>query len=79
MINNFIPSLGKILITIGLFFIFFGILLFLLPRTGLFRLPGDFLLKRKNFVFYFPLATSIIISLFLTIILNLILRMRSGR
>jgi len=79
MINNFIPSLGKILITIGLFFVFFGILLFLLPRTGLFRLPGDFLLKRKNFVFYFPLTTSIIISLFLTIILNLILRMRSGR
>lgn len=67
--------LGKSLIFIGFVLIFFGLLLIFfekLPYIG--KLPGDIYIEKKNFVFYFPLATSIILSIILTILLNLILR-----
>jgi hypothetical protein len=40
----------------------------------LFRLPGDFYVKRGNFSFYFPLATSIVLSIILTLLLTLFRR-----
>lgn len=40
------------------------------------KLPGDIRIERKNFVFYFPLTTSILLSLILTIIINIILKLR---
>ncbi|MBS3969596.1 MAG: DUF2905 domain-containing protein [Clostridia bacterium] len=43
-----------------------------LPYIG--RLPGDIFIKRENFTFYFPLATGILLSIILTIVLNLIFR-----
>ena len=61
---------GKILIVIGLVIAGIGGLILLggkIPWIG--RLPGDFYYKGKNFTFYFPLATSIIVSIILTIIL----------
>ena len=64
---------GKILIIIGLAIAGIGVLILLggkIPWIG--RLPGDFYYKGKNFSFYFPLATSIIISIILTIILMFI-------
>ncbi|HYA14819.1 MAG TPA: DUF2905 domain-containing protein [Syntrophales bacterium] len=64
---------GKILIIIGLVIAGIGGLVLLggkIPWIG--RLPGDFYYKGKNFTFYFPLATSIIISIILTIILMFI-------
>ena len=64
------PSLGKSLIVIGLIIAVIGVLLTLagrIPWIG--RLPGDIYIKKENFTFYFPLATSIIISLVLTLIL----------
>lgn len=60
---------GKILITIGAILVIVGIILFLGGKFGIGHLPGDIILKRGNFTFYFPLMTSIIISLILTIIL----------
>ena len=66
-------GLGKILIIIGLVVAGIGGLILLggkIPWIG--RLPGDFYYKGKNFTFYFPLATSIIISIILTIILMFI-------
>jgi len=66
-------SFGKILIIIGLVIVGIGGLILLggkIPWIG--RLPGDFYYKGKNFTFYFPLATSIIISIILTIILMFI-------
>jgi len=66
---------GKILITIGLVIVGVGILVLIggkIPWIG--RLPGDFYYRGKNFTFYFPLATSIIISIVLTIILMFISR-----
>ena len=66
---------GKILFIIGLVISIIGLLIMLgekIPWIG--RLPGDFYYKGKNFTFYFPLATSIIISIILTVILMFINR-----
>lgn len=69
-----IQSLGKVIIVLGIFLVVFGLLILLSPKIPFIgRLPGDILIKRHNFTFFFPLASSIIISLIITIILNLIL------
>lgn len=60
--------LGKMLILLGVFIILIGILLLIgekIPWVG--RLPGDIIIKRKNFTFYFPIVTSILISIILTL------------
>lgn len=51
-----------------------GILLILAGRGAIPRLPGDIVVKRENFRFYFPLGLSIVISIVLTLLLNLFLR-----
>jgi hypothetical protein len=67
------PSLGKSLIVLGLIIALIGVILTLAGRIPwLGRLPGDIYLKRENFTFYFPLATSIVISLILSFILWLL-------
>ena len=54
--------LGAVLIVVGLFFVF-------APKIPFIeRLPGDIYVKRDNFTFYFPVTTSIIISVILTLI-----------
>jgi len=63
-------ELGKILVIVGVVLVVLGLLLsskFQIPWLG--RLPGDLSIQRGNFHFYFPLATSILISLILTAIL----------
>jgi hypothetical protein len=60
---------GFILIGLGLLIIIFGKL-----NIPLGRLPGDIVYKNGNFVFYFPLASSIILSILLTILLNILFR-----
>ena len=74
-------ELGKALVIAGLFLAAFGLLFLIAGKTGtdlagklhwLGRLPGDIVIKRKKFTFYFPLATSIIISIVLTFLLWLI-------
>jgi hypothetical protein len=65
-----VSSLGKSLIIIGLVIALIGVILSLAGRVPwLGRLPGDIYVKRENFTFYFPLATSIIVSLLLSFIL----------
>jgi hypothetical protein len=61
-------DIGKILIVIGLSIAGFGALIWLADKAGfpLGRLPGDIRIERENFKFYFPLATSLLISLVLT-------------
>lgn len=67
---------GRWFILIGLFFLVFGVIFVLIGRVpGLGRLPGDIVIQRGNFVFFFPLATSILLSLLLTLVLNLVLRL----
>ena len=63
-------QIGKALMVAGAVIVLIGAALFLsgrIPWVG--RLPGDVLIERKNFTFYFPLATSILISILLTILL----------
>ena len=67
-------SLGKLLITTGLFFILVGILVMAGSRLGLGKLPGDIIFRRGTTTFYFPLVTSILVSLLLTFMLNVFLR-----
>jgi len=67
--------LGKILIFFGVILILIGGVILLagkVPWIG--RLPGDIFIQRKNFSFYFPIATSIIISIILTLIFTLLKR-----
>lgn len=60
--------MSQILITLGGALIVIGLLWPLLQKAGLGRLPGDIAIQKENFRFYFPLATSIIISLILTLL-----------
>ena len=66
-------DIGKMLIIFGVASIVIGGILMLsgkVPWIG--KLPGDILVRKKNFTFYFPLATSILISVLLTLIFWLI-------
>lgn len=71
-------DLGKLLILFGAVLLLVGIVALLLGRTNLplGRLPGDFLYRGKNTTVYFPLATSLLLSLVLTLVLHLIGRLR---
>lgn len=71
-----INVLAKIIIVMGLSLAVFGTAMLIFSKYGFpgFRLPGDILIQRKNFTFYFPLTTAIIISVLLTIVLNFISR-----
>ena len=64
-------TLGKLLIALGLGAALLGVLLVLLSQFGLGRLPGDLVVRRGNFVFYSPLGLSLLLSMLLTIALNL--------
>jgi len=71
-------DLGKLLIILGILLVVAGVLLTLLGRTNLplGRLPGDIFYRGKNTTFYFPLATSILLSVFLTLLLYIIGKFR---
>jgi hypothetical protein len=60
--------MGKLLVYLGLGITALGVLSMLGVPFG--RLPGDFMVRRGSFSFYFPLATSIVISILLTLILS---------
>ena len=64
--------MGKLLVVVGLVISGIGLLIMLGVPFG--RLPGDFAVKRGNFAFYFPLATSIILSILLTLLFALFRR-----
>ena len=70
-------GLGKALIGLGILLALIGALLLVAGRIGLplGRLPGDFSYKGKNVTVFFPLGTSILISILLTAILYLISRL----
>jgi len=63
---------GKLLVVIGLLIACVGLLVMLGLPIG--RLPGDITVKRGSFTFYFPLATSIVASILLTLLLSLLRR-----
>ncbi|HEX5544472.1 MAG TPA: DUF2905 domain-containing protein [Nitrospira sp.] len=71
---------GRILIGIGLGIVALGVLLIVVDRipglgnvfTWLGRIPGDISIKRENFSFYFPIATSIVLSIILSLLFYLV-------
>jgi uncharacterized membrane-anchored protein YitT (DUF2179 family) len=68
-------DLGKILLIVGAVIIVAGLVLVFanhIPFLG--KLPGDIVIKKENFTFYFPVVTMIIVSVVLTIIINIIFR-----
>ncbi|PWU22358.1 MAG: DUF2905 domain-containing protein [Bdellovibrio sp.] len=69
---------GRLLIAVGVALMFVGIFVLFgdkIPGLGrLGRLPGDFMIERPNFQFYFPLTTSILVSLLLTFLYWLLRR-----
>jgi Protein of unknown function (DUF2905) len=64
--------MGKLLVIVGLLIAGVGLLVMMGLPIG--RLPGDFTVKRGNATFYFPLATSILASILLTLVLSLLRR-----
>lgn len=71
-------EIGKILLLAGVLIAAAGIVLMLVGRTNLpvGRLPGDILYRGKHTTFYFPLATSILLSVVLSLVLYVIARIR---
>jgi hypothetical protein len=71
-------EMGRILIVLGVALVVLGGVTMLVGRTGLplGRLPGDFLYRGKNTTFYFPLATSILVSVVLSLLVFLIGRLK---
>ncbi|HEV7735527.1 MAG TPA: DUF2905 domain-containing protein [Candidatus Binatia bacterium] len=68
-------GLGRTLIVVGLLVVAIGVALVLAPRIPwLGRLPGDLVVQRERVTFYFPIATSIVVSIVLTVLLNLFFR-----
>jgi hypothetical protein len=66
--------MGKVLIFIGLALVVLGLIWLVGERLGLGRLPGDIVIERQNFRLYFPLTTSVIASVVLSLLLWLFSR-----
>ena len=70
------PHLGRSLIAIGLLIALVGVLLVIGQKLGLGRLPGDLVFERKNVSVSFPIVTSIVLSIVLTLLANAFLSRR---
>jgi hypothetical protein len=71
-------DMGRLLVILGIALVVIGGIVMLLGRTGLplGRLPGDIVYRGKNTTFYFPLATSIVLSVVLSLLFFLIGRFK---
>jgi hypothetical protein len=65
--------MSRFLIALGIIFVLIGLLLPWLEQLGLGRLPGDIVVQRGNVSFYFPIVTSILISIIGSVVLSLVL------
>jgi hypothetical protein len=72
-------EIGKWLVLLGMMLVVAGVVVMLLGRMNvpLGRLPGDFLYRRKNTAVYFPLATSLVLSVMLSILLYVVSQWRN--
>jgi hypothetical protein len=62
---------GRTLIYVGLAIVLLGLLWLAAEQLGFGRMPGDILVRKKNFTLYVPIVSSIVISLVLTLLFNL--------
>lgn len=60
------PDMGRLLIVLGILLILFGLFVSIIGK-----LPGDIVIKKENFTFYFPIATSLLFSVVLSILFYL--------
>ena len=66
--------MAKIFILTGIVLLLVGLIIFAAERFGLGRLPGDIVIEREGFTLYLPLATSLLVSLGITLVLWLLSR-----
>lgn len=74
---NGMENIARLLISLGLVLLVLGSIIWFAAKVGgisIFRLPGDIYIKKENFTFYFPITTFLLLSLLITLIMNLILR-----
>lgn len=73
---NAFESVGRLLIIAGLLILLMGGIMLLLSKFSLpgFHLPGDIYIKKENYSFYFPITTCILLSVVLSVLLNLFVR-----
>ena len=71
-----LQAVGRVIAGVGAVLVLVGAGLWLAGRLGLGRLPGDVVVRRGSFTFVLPLATSLLLSLVATVLLNLWLRSR---
>ncbi|MFZ5481477.1 MAG: DUF2905 domain-containing protein [Myxococcota bacterium] len=69
-------DMGRMLLMVGAMIALVGVFFLFADKLHLPRLPGDVTIKRDGFTFHFPLATSIVVSIVLTLLVNLFLRGR---
>ena len=62
-------TMQKIIIILGVLFIIIGVLFPYISKIGLFKLPGDIYFGTKNFKLFFPITTSILLSILVSIII----------
>jgi uncharacterized membrane protein YwzB len=67
-------GIGKLLLGGAVVLLVLGVIFLLLDRFGLDRLPGDFVFRRGNFTVYAPIGLMILVSIVLTVLLNLFFR-----
>ena len=61
--------MSRFLILLGLVILVLGLAWPLLSKLGLGRLPGDIVIERENFTLYFPIVTSLVVSILLSLVL----------
>jgi len=69
-------EIGKLLIIAGGVLVVIGLAVTLGPKIGLGRLPGDFVVHRRNVTFVFPVASCVLVSLILTLLMWVFSRLR---
>jgi uncharacterized protein HemY len=70
-------DIAKIILLLGVFLVVIGVILLFIGKVPfLGKLPGDVLIKKEHFTFYFPLTTGIIVSILISLILYLIGKLR---
>jgi hypothetical protein len=62
-------TFGRLLLILGIVLVVLGVLWPWIAKLGLGRLPGDIVIERENFRLYIPIATSLIVSIVLSVIL----------
>ncbi len=69
---NPMHEIGRLLLIFGILMVVAGLFLMFLPKIPFIgRLPGDIVIRKGNFTFYFPIATSILLSVLLTILFSI--------